>query len=176
MGNTAPAPSIVTTSLTIAPPTGVRIGSPGVLNRDIGVNYVVPSSTSIVGCTGVTVVFVIQSNGQDCGQYLAGQPQELVTEKVLFGVNQDPDTVWTPTGYDARFFLAAPNIQDFKSFPSGSETYANWPDNTVFFTRTQNLRLLQTDPCGNVRTYPLGSVKFQSVKIDNETWQLQLQP
>jgi len=174
MGHPAPPPSVLTTSLTIAPPTGVRIANPAVLNTNIGVNNVPPSPTSILGCTGVTVVFTIQSNGQDCGQYITGQPQEYVTNKVLFGVNKPNDPGWTPPGYDARFFLGpAPNIQDFKQVPAGSPDYAAWPNNSVFFTRTQNLQFLQTDPCGNVRTYSLGSVNFQSVKINNTTWQLQ---
>jgi hypothetical protein len=173
MGRPAPPPSIPVASLTIAPPDGVRIANPGALNANIPVNYgAQPSSQTVSNSSGVSVVFAIQSGGNDCGQYLAGQPQELLTNKVAFGKSVPPDTGYTPPGFDARFFLGAPDIYDFK-VTNPTASYLSWTSGTIYYTATQSIRLLQTDPCGNVRTYGLGTVNWQREKIDNNNWQLQ---
>ena len=106
---------------------------------------------------------------------VVGVAQELITNKVAYGVPRPDDTSWTPQTPPAAVFYAQQGmIYDWKSVP-GDSNFINWPDQSVFFTRTQNLRMVFTDPCGNQRIYSLGAASLANFKIDFSTWQVQKQ-
>lgn len=149
----------IATSVTIAPPNGVRITKG--LNSPVAIN------------SGVTVIFQLQSNGQDVGPYCTGYAQELVTNKVQFGVPYPSDTEWTPPVSQPSnlFYENEGKIFDYK-VTNSTPPYVNWLFGTVFYTCTQNIRMLFTDPCGNQRIYSCGSVNLARQKIDVNTWQI----
>jgi hypothetical protein len=159
-----PQQTTVQTTVVIAPPTGVRIVA--------GLNTPTPLGQSI------KVQFAPQAGGQDCGPYYQGTAQELVTNKMQFGIptpGQD-DTQWNPDlGSQSTLFYhdTSPYIWDVKGQPY-TPALDNWPYYNVFYSCTQQIRMAYTDPCGNVKTY---MVTTQPLKFGRELtgpgmWQL----
>jgi hypothetical protein len=146
---------VVSTLVVIAPPTGVTITA--------GLNTPTP-----VG-SGVWVQFTVQG----CGPYLAGTAQEFVYNKVLYSVQQPPDPAWTPpSGQPASvFYFDGGIVWDYK-ITNNTANFQNWTFQSTFYTSTQSIRMIFTDPCGVTRTYPIGTVNLARFKIDDSTWQL----
>ena len=151
--------TVVATAVTIAPPNGVRILS--------GLNTPTPVNN------GIWIVFQLQSNGVDCGPYCAGQAQELITNKILYGNPAPNDTQWTPPAGQSSnvFYAGSGRINDYKTTSQGI-VYQNWLSGTNLYTRTQNIRMLFTDACGNQRIFSCGSVNLANQKVNNGSWQI----
>ncbi len=152
----------LTTSVVIAQPTGVRIAG--------GLN-----TPTLIG-QPIILTFLPQAGGQDCGPYYGGMAQEMVTNKVWFGVADpaDDDKSWTPTlaqGPLAAFLKSGLYIYDTKT-QGMLPQFANWPLFQPFNTVTQQVRMIYTDPCGVVRTYPVGTVKLARELTAPGVWQI----
>lgn len=181
-----PPPIVLTTDVTVDPPDAVRIASG--LNVNTQVNQVENGGTS--KAFGVTLIFVVQACGWDCGPYVTGFCQERITGKTLHPDSIVPQTFpddagWVPSDNNNSAFYTWDDWEDYlleivdrKVVDLGNADLGAWasvPYPTVWYTRTQNLQLNTTDACGNPVTYSLGSVVINTVITGPTTFQIQQQ-
>jgi hypothetical protein len=141
-----------------------------------------PATVANLGTSdNVEIDFTIRCCGQDAGALFAGYAQEFLRNKhVLWPTDQpqldDPD--WSPTsGQDNTNFNRQGNvIVDMKGMSYLGTDLAWWssiPVGTTFYSCTQDLRLMWSDPCGNTRYMVLGSVLIRRVKVGDMQWEIQ---
>jgi hypothetical protein len=145
--NTPPPPdTVIEHSFTVQPPTGTLI---------IGGN----GQSTPIG-QGVWLYFQIVCGPNNTTAVFAGQPQEHVYNYVVLGVPQSFDSGWVPSGFDPQFYMnGSAQIVDMKFVSDDIMTSPFWkaPIGGVVYTRTQDLRVITQDCCGNQVIVPLGS-------------------
>jgi hypothetical protein len=114
--------------------------------------------------------FVITCGGEDAGWYVPGSVYENITNKVFLGVPQQ-NLGWTGS-QDGVFYKEGNVIHDFK----GTDIPNYWDSinvGSVFYTFTQEMKIVYIDPCGVEVTVHLGSVNLKRKKVSNGEWQIE---
>jgi len=88
-------------------------------------------------------------------------------------LNQPDDPGWSPTSAVPEFQLQGNTIHDVKGVPFS--TFAAWDARPVgrFYMRTQDIRLVWTDPCGTQHIKNVGSFVLFNAKVSNTEWEIQ---
>ena len=107
------------------------------------------------------------TNGHNAGPMMAGLAQEFIQWKTFYpgpgqaAVSLGSDADWSPGGFDANFNMSGGVIFDRK-MTNNPAAGTVWPDGFVFFTRTQLLKIVWTDPFGVVHYSYCGNYNFGS--------------
>jgi hypothetical protein len=154
----APPDTVIEHSVTVQPPTGTLIISGNGQSTPIG--------------QGVWFYFQVVCSAQNTTAVFAGQPQEHVYNVSIQGVPQSFDSGWVPAGFDPSFYInGGAQIVDLKFVSDDmSNPYWSTPVGGTVMTRTQDLRALTQDCCGNQVIVPLGSYTVGTYRDSANTY------
>jgi hypothetical protein len=141
----------------IAPADGSRVVS--------GLNQDVPAGGSI------TVLFQVTSGGQDRGTSITGLAQERITNLVETGLPPYLPRSWWPDAPSPTFSLAGGQIRD--EHTAAMHHWSSIPVGGVIAQGTQELRIIWSDPWGNIGEQLPGTYQFVHHKTSATTWQIQ---
>lgn len=127
----------------------------------------------------IIVRFKLKAGSKDCGGYITGLAQELITDKTArpvppFPANLPDDTDWTPDQSAPEFQLQGNTIADKKDHENFPWIVIPFPD-FWYYKATRHLRLKYTDPCGAEQFIDLGSYRLIRERVDEHNWQIKLE-
>jgi hypothetical protein len=122
--------------------------------------------------TQVELSYEVRRGTHDC-TLIAGLAQEKITNRVFMGI-PFPDGDWVPAAPSPTFGLGDGYISDTHWLALTDAQWNATAVNGVIESATQQLRIVWSDPCGNLHTdQVLNNVGLVHRKVSNTQWKVE---